>query len=174
MGKTAEFGFYDQFRLDPGDVLAPFILRQSKRRTINPQRVQASPQVPCSLMRVTGADPPGIAELAVFMKCQGQRADRVWHRRGRCKSRNHKFLRIVTFNLDKVFRTAGAIRRVAQFRNDALKIHVAGMIENRRPSLLEMFGVANRAVAALASQQPLQRRFADGQRLTGEIATVQM
>src|SRR4029077_11367738 len=78
------------------------------------------------------------------------------------------------FAFDEIIGAAGAIGRVLALGNDALKLHVAGVLEDRRTVGFEMFGEADAALIAHSLKNSQQRRFALDQRLAGRITTVQI
>ena len=104
MREAAKLRLDDHLRLDPDDVLAPFVLGQRHRRTIDAQRLQPLPQIAGHLLGVAGADAAGIAQLAVFVKRHRQRADGFRQRRRRRKTGNDEFLRVVAFGFDEIVR----------------------------------------------------------------------
>src|SRR5277367_6557485 len=109
MGEAAEFGFDDELRLHPDDVFASLILRHRHGRTSRLEFFEPQPQIARCLARIPGADPPGIAQLTVVMNRYSQRTDRLGLRRRWRETHNDKFLGVVAFALDEVFRTAGAV-----------------------------------------------------------------
>ena len=96
------------------------------------ERLEFAVQVARALMGETGAGAAGIAQFAVIVDAEHQRADRMRVRaRGR-KARDHEFLPVRTFGLDPVVAAAGMIGRVGALRDDAFQAHPAGMFEQHR------------------------------------------
>src|SRR6185437_2613812 len=91
----------------------------------------------------------------------------------RRKSGDDKFLLVVSFGFDEIVGAARAVRRVAQFGDDAFEIELLGMLENDAAIAVETFDITDRT-DTLCQQQPLQFGLALDQRQSSEIAAVKI
>ncbi len=165
-------GFDHDLRRHPAHVAPP---RLGRRNLVEPwrvdlERMQPLPQDTRHGARVARADAPGIDQPAAVIIAHGQSTHGLRQCGGGRIAADHELLRIRALGLDEALRAAAAIRCVAALGDDAFEPHPAGMIEHRRPIVIQMLAVSDRP--APLPDQTRELRLALRERQTGKIAAV--
>ena len=162
-------------RLDPVAGSSALFLRQRlERRLVRTQRLQLLPQIAGRPAGEAGAHPAGIDRLAVFVIAKDEGAHGAWIDRGGRVAEHDEFLLLGAFGLEPIAGAAGAIRRIAQFRNDAFELQVASVLEQPGTLGLEMLAETNPAAGRGVGQNVLQQLLARQQRRAREIVAIEM
>ena len=104
-GPAAKIDLDHHLRLDPDGVAPPRCSSAAERRTAT-----TCVSIACSISIrsraktcvIAGAGPAGIAQFAVVVGAEHQRADRAWHRRSTANSRRPRIPAVGAFGLDPV------------------------------------------------------------------------
>src|SRR5262249_21183531 len=88
-----------------------------------------------------GTRPASVDELVLVVVGEHQRSYRIVHGSRANISDNDKLLAQYAFRFEPVLAAAGAIRKIDAFRDDALKTHAAGMVQDCFPILCHVIAV---------------------------------
>src|SRR5205807_6696001 len=108
-----------------------------------------------------GADAPDVYQLAVLIKPEHERADRIRPRRRGDIPDDHELLPVRALRLDPIAVAAGTIRRVAALRHDAFEAQAARVLEHDLTFGVEVLAQAQRRLAA--REQRAQRTLSLGE-----------
>ena len=131
-------------RPHPDDVLAPFVRRQRDRPLFDAQRLQPLEQIVRHLLGVAGADPAGVAQLAVLVYRRDKRADRrsAWPSPARSRRRSNSWppRHLLLMKLSERPERYGALRRLEMMPSRPISQAVSRM---SAAALVEVIGVAD-------------------------------
>src|SRR5205807_4049748 len=109
-GETREGDLSDELGLDPDPFAAALLLRQLAEGGCRAaQRLQLLPQIARGLGGVASAGAAGIAQLAVLVVAEHERADRTLEMRRILVAEDHEFLVLPALRLDPGITAPGAI-----------------------------------------------------------------
>ncbi len=175
-GPAAEVHLDHEFRLDPfhaspqAFLLGDFL----QRRVLARDLVEPALKIALHLLAPPGADPAGVAQHALLVIAEQQRADQAAALVGGLVADDDQLLIVGAFDLKPIAGATGVIRRIGALRHDALEMQIAGVLEHGRAVGLEVIAEADHAFVGHVGEQRGQGALALQQRRSGQVLAIEV